>query len=409
MLYDATACYFVLTAYGMKILFDRLPRFLDYIVGILCLTLLGHALVVDLPYRVKTEYFNYNGFQLDAYQEIEKYGIRNAIIFFNTEQVYSKYMAFNSITFDGDLIYALSQGSEKDAELVSKFPEKSVFYFDTNSPERKLKESPNFYRTDLKLLEQYIYSLRSSVPNANIYAVTPWEPYSSIKLSKIQNLAVLDPINIYNLFVLRTSGPSDYIFLFDRATGLENILTHFYELETLSGPPFESKHRLFRIIKPVSFPAKEIPGVLFRCYRGVKLEESKVFLQTVIPYFDISPCISEHTSMSWAAQFRLKNSLIFKMDLRSDNGAAVYIDDEMVLNNGFFEKEGVRRTAKTIQLSPGTHSISVKYFNGPGPYKLELLINGLDITNHVFLLEETSELGFYVSMDELQVQNALHR
>lgn len=60
----------------------------------------------------------------------------------------------------------------------------------------------------------------------------------------------------------------------------------------------------------------------------------------------------------------------FWFRLTSDDGAKVYIDDALVVNND--GRHDVQTAEGVVQLGAGTHRIRVPYYNGPGPMALTL-------------------------------------
>jgi hypothetical protein len=60
----------------------------------------------------------------------------------------------------------------------------------------------------------------------------------------------------------------------------------------------------------------------------------------------------------------------FAFRLASDDGAKLYIDDALVLNNDGLHD--VRAVEGTVALGAGQHHIRVPYWNGPGPMALTL-------------------------------------
>lgn len=129
MIYDISFIFFLITTYGIWIVYKSLQnihiqRLFTSIIG---LSLLFIALI-DLPYRFTTEYKNYNFQPIGVREAISRNKVENAIIFFESEFLFAPYSPQNSLSFDGDIIYAISQADNHNCKLINKFPNKKIYY-----------------------------------------------------------------------------------------------------------------------------------------------------------------------------------------------------------------------------------------------------------------------------------------
>jgi hypothetical protein len=116
------------------------------------------------------------------------------------------------------------------------------------------------------------------------------------------------------------------------------------------------------------------PGFTVRYYDNPIWQGSPVLTQqerdiNLTTYEQIkahTPLPSNHFSISWIGWILIDDSSDYKVTLASDDGSAVLIDNQIVLDNGgIHEKKQVKTE---FLLTRGPHKITVRYFNGPGPY-----------------------------------------
>ncbi|MEN9328141.1 MAG: hypothetical protein RI947_949 [Candidatus Parcubacteria bacterium] len=130
MLFDISFIFYLISAYGIETVytFSRRYKSGSHLV-IIALTIYSlFVLCIDLPARYSGEYFNYSVSPPNIRDQVVEKNIHNAIIFFGNQDIYAPYSPFNSVTFDGDIIYAVSQKSNKDELLIKKHPGRSLYY-----------------------------------------------------------------------------------------------------------------------------------------------------------------------------------------------------------------------------------------------------------------------------------------
>jgi len=71
----------------------------------------------------------------------------------------------------------------------------------------------------------------------------------------------------------------------------------------------------------------------------------------------------EGFAIEYTGRFRLENSGHFGFSLLADNGAKLYLDNEVV--NGNDGVHGARAVSGSATLTRGVHEIKVEYFQGP--------------------------------------------
>ncbi len=86
--------------------------------------------------------------------------------------------------------------------------------------------------------------------------------------------------------------------------------------------------------------------------------------------------IGENTALRARANITLPQSGAYTFYLRSDDGSALYLDGQLVVDNdgdhGVLEKEG------SLELTAGTHLLEVEWFNGGGAGWLDVYMAGPD-------------------------------
>ncbi|MFC1758382.1 PA14 domain-containing protein [Planctomycetota bacterium] len=82
----------------------------------------------------------------------------------------------------------------------------------------------------------------------------------------------------------------------------------------------------------------------------------------------------EHFGLRWEAQFAIPESGRYQFHLGADDGARLFIDGKMVIDNDGIH--GVVWKKKSIELSKGTHHLQIDYFEQAGGEELYLEIEG---------------------------------
>ena len=141
------------------------------------------VVAVDLPWRLRTEYHDYNLAPHGVRDAIAKQGIRNAVIFFGGEKAYACYTPYNAVTFDGDIVYAREQGELLDYLLLTRFPQKKAWFTPDGNT---LAKRSNFYRRDLATLKNDLAALGGGPATV----VMPWVDVAPTSLNDVLKPAV---------------------------------------------------------------------------------------------------------------------------------------------------------------------------------------------------------------------------
>lgn len=168
MLFDVAFLFFLGATAGLRGLFELLLRGAARRAAAAAATLaLLFVVGIDLPWRLRTEYRDYNQAPTGVRDAIARQGIRNAVVFFGAEKAYACYTPYNAITFDGDVVYARVQGELLDYLLLTRYPGKQAWF----SPDgNALVKRPNFYRKDLATLKADLAALGAR----DATVVMPW-------------------------------------------------------------------------------------------------------------------------------------------------------------------------------------------------------------------------------------------
>lgn len=95
----------------------------------------------------------------------------------------------------------------------------------------------------------------------------------------------------------------------------------------------------------------------------------------------------EWFAIDYTGRFWIEKPALYRFSLTSDDGALLYIDDEVVADNDGLHPPEVR--AASLELDRGVHKIRVSYFQGPRyAVALVLLIAGPGQEYRVFDTEE---------------------
>lgn len=95
----------------------------------------------------------------------------------------------------------------------------------------------------------------------------------------------------------------------------------------------------------------------------------------------------DHFYMQWTGTINIKTAGSYGFQTRSDDGSFVKVDGTTVLDNGGWH--GMQTRSGTIDLTAGSHSLLVEYFEGGGGSGMELKWWGPDTGNqHEFIPKE---------------------
>jgi len=123
--------------HGLLTLDERFPKVIPFdcarwvrgLTWILIAWFLTFNYTVDLPYRFQCEYKDYCNTSPGIRDSVLKQDIHNAIVFIaNLNFQFAPMVVYNALDFEGDVIYALDLGKEKNRELIEAYPDRRVFY-----------------------------------------------------------------------------------------------------------------------------------------------------------------------------------------------------------------------------------------------------------------------------------------
>ncbi|MBL8111848.1 MAG: hypothetical protein JNK60_03105 [Acidobacteria bacterium] len=379
MLYDVSFLFYVLSALGLFSVvraFDARPRLSAAVAGLLVLPY-GWVALKDLPARFATEYEDYNISPKGVLHEVQKKGIHEAIVLFRNEEMYTCYMPQNSVTFDGDVVYAKYVGALENYRLLARFPKKQVFY---SHEGMTLQPRTNFFRKDLDTLAK---TLRA-VPVPDQLVVLPWlevaptplhDTLPGRKLTSDAFLSLLPELS-------RDASPR-VIALAGDAVALEPLLASLFRLRTV---PIETESPVVVRILEGILPGSEgrLPGFLMTCYGDPWYHADKVLGQTVVAGVDPTQCPGNERSAIWEARFTLAAATTFELYTESDDGSGIFLDGDMVLDNELGSGHGVKIVRSSVCIDAGEHLLTIKWFNGPGEAYLEAGTLGPDVEKQRF-------------------------
>ena len=111
-------------------------------------------------------------------------------------------------------------------------------------------------------------------------------------------------------------------------------------------------------------------GLLARYYRGTNWDGS-------VLYEMVDPLIAVHRqfqlpsfSVWWQGIINVPESGAYVFETQSADGSYVYIDDQLVVDNGGVHSS--RRASNTVNLEAGRHQIDIKYFRDGGGIAMEV-------------------------------------
>ncbi|HEX7616740.1 MAG TPA: hypothetical protein VF554_15865 [Thermoanaerobaculia bacterium] len=367
MLFDVSFLFFLGTTAGLQAFVELLPpgRWVRRLALVAAALALAFVVGRDLPWRLKEEYHDYNLAPTGVRDAIAKRGLHGAVIFFGSEKAYSCYTPANTPRFDGDIVYAKSQGELLDYLLLARFPTRRAFYTPDGNT---LVVKPNFYRKDVDTLRHDLEAL----DGARATVVMPWLSVAPSPVNDRLPANVEDP----GRFLARlarggtaTHEPTLVAFL-EGSTELARLADLSFETSTPSGLSAYEGPVVFRRIggrRPGA--ANRFPGIWSTCREGTRWEGA-VLSEQLVSTLDIGVCPGEDRSLTFETEFELKAPRRCLFTTESDDGSGVFVDGKLVVDNSLEGTHGPESRAGAVELTPGVHRLLVKYFNGPGGGRL---------------------------------------
>lgn len=369
MLFDVAFLWFLLATAGLASLVDALPRGgRTRLASAGLVAVFVWVVAVDLPHRLTGEYRSYNLAPAGVRDRIQSEKIRNAIVFFGAEKPYSCYTPANAPTFDGDVVYAKTQGDLYDYKLMTRFPDREAWFTPDGN---KLIKKPNFYRHDLATLREALG--RMGGDGATV--VMPWKDVAPTE----KNDTLLARVETPGVFLASLAGaapgrPGGSLAVFlESAADLARLADLSYETEAPAAEGFEGPVTFRRIGAPKGGVAGRFPGFWMTCYEGTTWQGT-LLGQQLVSGLDTGICPGENRSMVYETWFDLREKRRFSFSLESDDGSGLFIDGKLVIDNDLSGTHGPEVKRATVELAPGLHSMTVKYFNGPGDGRLNLTL-----------------------------------
>ncbi len=111
----------------------------------------------------------------------------------------------------------------------------------------------------------------------------------------------------------------------------------------------------------------------FHSFKKARQVSGQADSSGVQPAFDIRPFLSKDAfSVAYEGYLKADTEGIYEFNLKSDDGAVLYIDDEVVIDNDGehapLEKTGI------LPLRPGFHKVKLQYFNAGGAGELGVTV-----------------------------------
>lgn len=368
MLFDVAFLFFLGTTAGLQRFAELLPRgsprrAAAAAAGLAFLFVAAY----DLPWRFRTEYRDYNQAPLGVRDTIRKEGLRNAVIFFGGEKAYACYTPYNTVTFDGDIVYARVQGDLLDYLLLERFPGKEAWFTPDGNT---LVKRPNFYRRDLATLRSDLAALGGSPATV----VMPWVEVAPTPLNDaLKPAAVVEPGRFLTRLASDSGGgrgaPRTIVFL-EGATELARLADLSFETATPETRGAYEGPIAFRTIgKRRPGAGGTFPGIRMTCREGTTWD-GKLLSEQIVSTLDIGVCPGEYRSITFETSFELKAERRCVFSTESDDGSGLYVDGKLVVDNDLAGTHGPETKTGTITLGPGVHNFLVKYFNGPDGARL---------------------------------------
>lgn len=366
MIFDVSFLFFLVSGEGLRRV-ARTGRAGRYLLGAAVALAFGYVAFVDLPVRFRDEYGNYNMAPPGLKKALDEGDVRSGVIFLRDEQAYVTYMTFNSPRFDGPVVYAKALGELYDYRLLARHPEKRAW----DSPEgQNLVPRPNFYRHDLATLAEDLGKRRET----DALVVIPWlDVAPSPLLDRLPGRRVAPGSFLASLADDGPASRGRFVVFVEGATRLAELVDLLFVTEAPQAPAFEGPVAYRRITGPREKGSKRLPGILMSCYEGTNWAGPPLREQ-IVSSLDLAPCVGSNRSIRWEAQFDLTESRTLRFSMESDDGSALYIDGDVVIDNDLYETHGPQTRSGSVCLDPGRHSMDVRFFNGPGDERFLLTL-----------------------------------
>lgn len=397
MLYDVSFLFYLSSFEGLRLLYGGLRRHFAarWLFSASATVLVGFLVFVDLPQRFKTEYRNYNTSPEGVRKFIKENNLNDAIFFFENDIAYSSYFPFNTVRFDGGVIYALAQGGNKDASLISQFPTKRVFY--TKNGEQ-ITEMKSFFKQDYDKLIAW----GSLLPNRSTYFVLPWKKFISAEKRAAFNGTIIDIAHSLTELPSITKRVSSKekitMVLVGESIQIEYILENIFTLMPISIEGYETPVKAYTLAGIKMNAIKEIPGFSLKCFDNIRWEGVS-YLKTFVPNVDIDLCPGQNQGLEWNSNIRVEKDMDVTLYTESDDGSGILIDDKVVLDNGLNFPHGKLRLNQTVHLTKGTHTIKIRYFNGPAQAYFQAGIRSSTGENIPLTVRPNPDISFWVDFD----------
>ncbi len=368
MLFDVSFLFFLGTTAGLQALADLLPAGRTRrLAGAAAAALVAVVLARDLPRRARDEYRDYNQAPTGVRDAVRRGEVKNAVVFFGAEKAYACYTPYNTISFDGDVVYARVQGDLLDYLLLERFPDKRAYF----SPDgNALVPRPNFYRKDLATLKGDLDRLGGGPATV----VMPWLSVAPTPLNeRLRPSTPEDPGRFLAQLAAAGRPPATAAFL-EGATELARLADLTFETRTPEGLSAYEGPVAVRVIgarRPGT--GGRFPGIWMTCREGTTWD-GKVLSEGLVSTLDIGVCPGENRSITFETSFALREGRRMKFTTESDDGSGVFVDGALVVDNDLGGTHGPETKSGTAVLGPGVHNLLVKYFNGPGGGRLTALL-----------------------------------
>lgn len=333
------------------------------------------AAIADLPRRLHSEYANYLAVKPELYRALEQNRVQNAIVFFDNEMDFAPYSIFNSPDFDGQNIFAISQGENSDYALISRHPGRKVYF---SADGKSLVARHNFFEESFEQFSEELHRHGDS----KVISVIPWAKYIEPAILSRFPGKVLDDNGLIQQLghsLNSESWEGSILALVGASRSWGTLLKSAYNCQEIPTTGQTGAYQLYRIGKVNVADNATLPGFYMRCYSGRdwKPPIQKELLSLEV---DANDCPGSDVSAQWDTHFYLKNGLELTLAVESDDGAGIWIDGVQVLDNGLQIEHGRLKKSVAVKLAAGEHRFNLKYFNGPseGFVRVTVGINGVE-------------------------------
>jgi len=363
MMYDISFIFFLLTSYGLWILYEKINifKFTKYLGVALLILSLSYVAFIDLPKRFTTEYLNYNFSPSGVKETISKQKITDAIIFFDNKNLFAPYSPQNEINFNGNIIYAINNGKNYNYKLITKFPKKDIYY---SHDGQILVRGNNFYKKDIYEIKD---QLKKYTQNNSIIVVIPWRNIFQSSLDdvlpgkKVSKSEFIDLLKNNNFSTTKDT----MIILIEDSASLAPIIDKFFNNITIDlTKNYDSIIQVKKLAYSLQKFNNKLPGIKITCFQGTSWNGT-IEKETITETIDSSECFGENTSIRWQTRFDMNESKNVNFNIESDDGSAIIINGETILDNNLYQTHGVMQKTKSVTLKKGNNSLEILYFNGP--------------------------------------------